>query len=166
MTSFGILYPTIGPMLLMVTFAGCTSQGPAASTPSVTSLPPTSTEASLPPTATAPLPFTLAAQAEDVIGTWRHPRGSYMRFYDDGTYHVGFGLNDLDSLAPIANTYAFDGSQLRVKEISNTTGILCGGDVGIYEIRLLQEDGIQIALISDPCFQRATDTPGVFQAVP
>lgn len=130
------------------------------------SLPPGATEASPPPTATAPLPFTLATQAEDVIGTWRHPRGSYIRFYDDGTYHVGFGLNDLDSMAPIANNYAFDGSQLRVKEISNTTGLSCGSDVDIYEVRLLQGDGIQIALIRDTCFQRATDTPGVYEAVP
>ena len=167
MTKFGILNPTICTLLLMVTFAGCTGQPPRASTSTVTSsLPPSVTEASLPPTATAPLPFTLAAQAQDVIGTWRHPRGSYIRFYDDGTYHVGFGLNDLDSVAPIANTYAFDGSQLRVKEISNTTGLLCGSDVGIYEVRLLEGGGIQIVVINDSCGFRRSDYRGVYEAVP
>ena len=186
MTNFRTPNLTIGIILLIVTVAGCTSQlpTPAPSTATDTSLPPTATgtplpptatgtslppiatETSLPPTATAPLPFTLAAQAEDLIGTWRHPRGSYIRFYDDGTSHIGFSLNSLDSMPPIANTYAFDGSQIRVKEISNATGLSCSSDVGIYEVRLLEGDGIQIVVISDTCFQRETDTPGVYEAVP
>ena len=186
MTNYRTRNQTLGLILLIVTVAGCTSRppSPAPSTATETSAPPTATGTSVPPTATetpspptatgtsasptatAPLPFTLAAQAKDLIGTWRHRRGSYIRFYDDGTWHVGFSLSSLDSMPPIANTYAFDGSQIRVKEISNATGLSCGSDVGIYEVRLLEGEGIQIAVISDTCFQRATDIPGVYEAVP
>jgi len=186
MTNHRIRNQTLGIILLIVTVAGCTSRpsSPAPSTATETSAPPTATgtsvpptatetsapptatRTSVPPTATAPSPFTLAARPEEIIGTWRHRRGSYIRFYDDGTYHVGFSLSSLDSMPPIANTYAFDGSQIRVKEISNATGLSCSSDVGIYEVRLLEGDGIQIVVISDTCFQRATDTPGVYEAVP
>ena len=177
MTNYRTRNQTLSLIVLIVTVAGCTSRPPAPAPSTVTatsapptatgtSAPPTATATSLPPTATAPLPFTLATRAEDLIGTWRHPRGSYIRFYDDGTFHVGFSLNSLDSMPPIANTYAFDGSQIRVKEISNATGLSCGSDVGIYEVRLLEGDGIQIVVISDTCFQRETDTPGVYEAVP
>ena len=182
---------TIGTILLIVAVAGCTSQLPtpapstatdtplpptATGTPlpptaTGTSLPPTTTETPLPPTSTAPLPFTLAAQAEDLIGTWRRPsgflKGLLVRFYDDGTYHLGFSLSSLDSMPIIANAYAFDGPQIRVMEISIAGGLTsCGSDVGIYEVRLLEGGGIQIVVINDPCFTRRSDYPGVYEAVP
>lgn len=131
-----------------------------------TSLPSTATETSVPPTATAPLPFTLAAQAEDLIGTWGRPDGLYVRFYDDGTFHLGFSLSSIDSMPPIANTYTVDGPQIRVTEITSAIGLSCGSDVGIYEVRRLEGGGIQIVVINDPCGFRRRDIPSVYEAVP
>ncbi len=186
MTNYRTRNQTFGLILLIVTVAGCTSRPPSpmpsttteTSAPPIatgtsvpptateTSSPPTATGTSAPPTATAPLPFTLAAQAEDLIGTWRRPDGLYVRFYDDGTFHLGFSLSSIDSMPPIANTYAFDGSQIRVTEISSAIGLSCGSDVGIYEVRLLEGGGIQIVVINDSCGFRSRDYPGVYEAVP
>ena len=186
MTNYRTRNQTLGLILLIVTVAGCTSRppSPAPSTATETSAPPTATGTSVPPTATetsasptatgtstpptapAPLPFTLAAHAEDLIGTWRRLDGLYVRFYDDGTYHQGFSLRDLDSMPAMANTYAFDGPQIRVMEISSAVGLSCGSDVGIYEVRLLEGGGIQIVVINDSCGFRRSDYRGVYEAVP
>ena len=177
MTNYRTRNQTLGLILLIVTVAGCTSRPPAPAPSTVTatsapptatgtSAPPTATATSLPPTATAPVPFTLATRADDLIGTWRRSDGLYIRFYDDGTYHVGFSLRDLDSMPAIATTYAFDGSQMRITEISSAVGLSCGSDVGLYEVRLLEGGGIQIVVINDPCGFRRRDYPGVYEAVP
>ena len=179
MTNYRTRNQTLGLILLIVTVAGCTSRPPspapstatetsAPPTATGTSVPPTATETSAPPTATAPSPFTLAARPEEIIGTWRRTASgtyiTYIQFYDDGTFHQGSRLRDLDTTPPLIQSYAFDGTLVYVKEIYSA-GHPTSDELGTYHVRLLEGGGIQIIVVSDS-YLRTTDTQGVYEPVP
>ncbi len=168
-----------GLIMLTITLAACggappppTWQPSSSPLPTETSVPPTTaalpTETPSPPTATAPSPFTLAARPEEIIGTWRRTASgtyiTYIRFYDDGTFHQGSSLRDLDTTPPLIQSYAFDGTLVYVKEIYSG-GHPASEELGTYQVRLLEGGGIQIIVVSDS-YLRATDTQGVYEPVP
>lgn len=134
---------------------------PATPTPE----PPTATPTPELPTATATQAFTLATTAEEIVGTWLKGSAYYIRFYEDGTFHQAHALDKLDSQSYAISEFWFEGTQMFTEEISVSGVPSCGKKTGIYEIRLLEVDNIQISSIKDQCIPRAGDTSGEFQPV-
>lgn len=134
---------------------------PATPTPE----PPTATPTPVPPTATATQAFTLATTAEEIVGTWLKGGAYYIRFYEDGTFHQAHALDKLESQSYAISKFWFEGTQMFTEEISVSGVPSCGKKTGIYEIRLLEDDNIQISSIKDQCSPRAGDTSGEYQPV-
>ena len=153
------------------------TQAPAESTesppaPTATQVEPTATPISPTPTATArPLTatptqmFTLVTSAEQIVGTWLIGAAPYIRINEDGTLHKAWSLDKLDSHPYAVNKFWFEGTQMFMEEISVSGVPSCGKEIGIYEIRLLEDDNIQISTINDQCSHRVTFTRGIFEPV-
>ena len=135
--------------------------------PTATPIPPTTTPTARPLTAT-PTPtqmITLVTSVEEIVGTWRKEDTLYIRIYEDGTLNKAWSLDKLDSHPYAVNKFWFEGSQMFMEEISVSGVPSCGKMTGIYEIRLFEDDNIQISTIKDQCSHRVTFTRGIFQPV-
>jgi hypothetical protein len=109
---------------------------------------------------------TLATSAEEIVGTWHKTIGAgYIRFYEDGAFHQARALDNLDSKPFAICEFRFEGTRMFTKEISVSGVPSCGDAIGIYEVRLLEDDKIQIASIEDKCSPRRSDTATVYEPV-
>lgn len=117
----------------------------------------------MPPTASPTQAFTLAKSAEEVTGTWLSRGRYYLRFYEDGTFHQAHVLDMLDSRPYAVSSFWFEGTQMFTEEISVSGVPSCRAIIGIYEIRLLEGDKMQVVRIEDKCSGRAGDTAGTYE---
>jgi hypothetical protein len=174
---------TFGLTLAVLFLAGC-GGAPAEPTATPTPVPPTVTPTAAPPTATpTPVPptatptpkpptstptpaFTLAASIEDIVGTWHRPgSASYLRFYEDGTFHQARTLNALDNIPFAVSRFWFEGTHMFHTELSVSGVPSCGDVTAIYKVRLLEGDRIKIVSIEDSCSARRREMATVFDAV-
>jgi hypothetical protein len=130
--------------------------------PTATQVEPTATP--IPPTPTPTQVFTLVTSAEEIVGTWLG-FAICIRFYEDGTFNKALSLDKLDSHPYAVSKFWFEGTQMFIEEISVSGVPSCGRKIGIYEIRLLEDDNIQISTIKDQCSQRVNSTGGIYQPV-
>lgn len=95
--------------------------------------------------------FVVAASADQVIGTWVSRIGpSSIRFDEDGTCREAWGASMLDTAPFAVSTYRFDEAVMLVTAVANA-GVPSCGEVGRYEVRLLENGGLQMVVIEDPC---------------
>jgi hypothetical protein len=127
---------------------------------------PTLTRTPLAPTATAPEPYVIVTELQQVIGTWKFSDSDFTRFYENGTYHDAYTLAQLDTDPYAVNKIEFDDGHLVAREVSVSGVPPCGGKVGIYELRLLQSGKLQIVVVKDTCGPRAGDTQGIYEHIP
>lgn len=146
--SYRKLLPSIVGLTLIVSFAvGC---GAPVATP-------------VPPTATPTQVFTLAASADQIVGTWR-AGSNYIRFDSDGTFRQAHVLDELDSQPYAISSYQFEGTRMAIAEVSVSGVPTCGKKVGDYEIRLLESGNIRIAG-QDQCAPRSGEIAGEYEPV-
>jgi hypothetical protein len=107
----------------------------------------------------------VVTSAEEIVGTWLSRRTYYIGFYEDGTCPQAHALDKLDSAPYAVNRFWFEGTQMHLETISVSGVPSCGDIVGIYEMRFLEDDKMQIARIEDKCSPRARDTAGVYERV-
>jgi hypothetical protein len=179
MSSQKLPWQMIGVTLVMLLLAGCSVppaapvvEAPAATStlaPSVatptpepptatpTPEPPTAIPTPGPPTATPAQAFTLAASAEEIVGTWQHLGVYYIRFNADGTFHQAEALDKLDSQPYAVCKFRFEGTQMSIEQISVSGVPTCGSRIGVYEVRLLEGGKVEIVVIKDKCSARAGD---------
>ena len=132
--------------------------------PSVTPIPPTATPTVRSLTATPTQVFTLVTSAEEIVGTWLGA-AFCIRIYEDGTLNKAWSLDKLDSHPYAVSKFWFEGTQMFMEQISVSGVPSCGKEIGIYEIRLLEDDNIQISTIKDQCSHRVNFTRGIFEPV-
>jgi len=132
--------------------------------PSATPIPPTATPTVRSLTATPTHVFTLVTSAEEIVGTWLGA-AFCIRIYEDGTLNKAWSLDKLDSHPYAVSKFWFEGTQMFIEEITVSGAPSCGRKIGIYEIRLLENDNIQISSIKDQCSQRVNSTGGIYQPV-
>jgi hypothetical protein len=126
----------------LLILSGCTK---LASPPTITPAP---TEASLP---------TLATSTDELIGVWKlgsGPRTLFFRFDEDGSYRMALGVvTNLEGSPQHFGQYKFEGGLLTF--ITNDESPVCAGQSGTYEVRLLKQRQLALALREDQCSIRA-----------
>jgi hypothetical protein len=140
---------------------------PVPPTATVTPVPPTATATATRPSATPTQVFTLAASLEEIAGTtWRKTVGtSYIRFYEDGTFHQARALDTLDKSPFAICRFWFEGTQMFYTELSVSGVPSCGDAIGVCEVRLLEDGRFEIVSIEDSCGPRRRDTATMYEAV-
>jgi hypothetical protein len=105
----------------------------------------------------------LVASIPDAVGTWYWPgEGLYLRFYEDGMLHHAHGCDD----EPYAvYEFRFEGTRMVIRTVSVSGVPHCGDVIGIYEVRLLENYGIEIVSIEDDCSLRRLDMAAMYEAV-
>jgi len=141
------------------------SPSPAPSLQTTPTIAPTRTKTPLPPTATAPGPYSVITDIEQVLGTWKFSDADFTRFYPDDTYHDAYSLTELDNAPYAVNRIEFKDGYVLAREVSVSGVPPCGGTVGVYELRLLQSGKLQIVVIKDLCGPRAGDTQGLYEPI-
>lgn len=151
--------------LLLVGCSGPTDT-PIPSTAAPTTERPAATPTPEPPTATSTQAFTLATSADEIAGTWQKTSGSgYIRFFEEGTFNQARALDDLDSHPFAICEFWFEGTQMVIGQCTVSGVPPCGDAVAIYEVRLFEDDRIQIVAIEDSCASRRGDTATMYDAV-
>lgn len=127
----------------IIVLAGC-----AAPEPTPTAIPE--------PTATT-IPV-LAQSADEIFGIWQSGSGNiklYFQFNPDGTFRVAQReLSNLQEGPTMVGEYSVEAGLVTLD--TNAESALCTGQVGIYEVYLLDGDRISLILKEDPCLIRAT----------
>ena len=176
----------IGVTLVTLLLAGCSvpPAAPVVEAPAATSTPvpsvatptpepptatptpePTATPTPEPPTATPAPAFTLAASAEEIVGTWQQLGVYYIRFNEDGTFHQADALDKLDNQPYAICKFRFEGTQMSIEQISVSGVPTCGSRIGVYQVRLLEGGKIEIVVIKDKCSARAGDISREYEPV-
>ena len=132
-----------------------------------TSVPPTVAPTAARPTVTPAQAFTLAASLEEIAGTtWRKTVGAgYLRFCEDGTFHQANALDSLDDSPFAICRFWFEGTQMFYAELSVSGVPSCGDTIGVCEVRLLEDDTLEIVSIEDSCGPRRRDMATLYEAV-
>ena len=129
-------------VLGLLFLSGCATAAPS---PTATSAP---TETSVPP---------LATSANDVIGIWQLGSGTFALFFqfnEDGTYRVAQRVDtNLQDSPTQLGQFSLEGGLLTLD--TSDESILCAGQSGTYEVRLLEQGRISFFLHEDPCTLRA-----------
>ena len=141
-----------------------TAAPPTPPPPTDTPAPPTPTPEPPPPTPTAgPM---LASSVEEVAGVRRKKPGrSVIRFNEDGTLDQARMLEDLDSDPFAVNEFSFESARLHITTIRVSGVPSCGDALGIYEVRILDDDRIELVAIEDECEARRKDTATTYEVV-
>lgn len=153
---------TFGLTLAMLLLAACDG---ARSEPAVTSTPvvPRTTLTSITPPRVPTQGFELVTCIPDAVGTWYWPgEGLYLRFYEDGMLHHAHGCDD-DPYA--VSEYWFEGPRMVIRTVSISGVPPCGDVIGIYEVRLFANYGIEIVPVEDSCSPRRRDMAAMYEAV-
>ena len=164
-------------ILIILLLAGC---GPPAAPPTPT--PPTATQVALAPTPVrstdTPVrptirptrtPHTLVGDVELLIGNWQPLGGRDSMFLQmklDGTCRQSFSLERLMENPQVECTYTFENSILSMTAVKLNGVPACPSATGSYEVRLISDDQIQLAVNQDSCAPRKRSTTGSYKRIP
>ena len=101
-----------------------------------------------------------------MVGTWQYADTFFYRFYPDGTYHQAHAVEELESKPYVISKYWFELGRMSVEDISVSGVPSCQPDIGVYEVRLLENGNIDIVTIKDKCTERARETAFELEPVP
>lgn len=123
------------------------------------------------PTSTTQTPDPVLRQVvspEDLVGVWGYCASAsdcyYYQYNEDGTYYgsATASRERLENAPSITGEFWFEGNQLYLNVIEDTLTEVwsCIGNIGVYEVQLLENGMLRFELIEDECGIRSEDLPG------
>ncbi len=143
-------------ILIPLLLVGCGAP-PATPTPVPPKIPPTRT------------PITLVEDVEMLIGNWQPLGGRdamFLQINPDGTCRQSISLEQLMDNSQVECTYIFETSVLTMTVVKLNGVPACPSPTGSYEVRLITDDQIQLAVDQDSCAPRKRSTAGLYQRIP
>ena len=122
------------------------------------------------PTATArptetpgPAVVGIIGSAEDLAGVWQKTTPGafgmdvYRAFTEDGIYHMGTSVRELDERPRVEGEFQFKGNHFVMQEFAAIPGLdVCtkAAQVGTYTVELLENGHIRFVVVEDECSDR------------